>query len=288
MEVQRCERRSSQCCACRWYRQPAPRRSCRRRRSKPERGVTDHLATLDTSEVWENGSRGTAFVRIGWPAGDYTVHIMWEGVLVRRRRTCARSTVRSTTSNGKSIRWNCSQPWRSSVCEASKRARLRFVHADTACMDYWEDCVHTVVLHVRWRGVGPVTTTDYRDPITGVVICPLPASRQGEGRTAPSTARGSRVATSTWERVSCSDPTSARRDPRVIRSWIGRTLNPPLDMLDANARHRRLLRAPADLAGLRRRTARAPGWGIDGKRTRRTPVQRGGSKSGSKQAAHAG
>lgn len=135
---------------------------------RAERGIlTDHLATLDTREVWENGSYGNAFVRIGWPAGDYTVHILWEGVLY--------DDAGDVLINGRlyDIEWeNHPLELQPAVEEfrlrGLQRARFRFVHPDTACMDYWEDCVHTVILHVRWRGYGPVITEDTRDPVTGV------------------------------------------------------------------------------------------------------------------------
>lgn len=129
--------------------------------------LSDRLATLGTNEVWENGSEGHAFVRIGWPAVDYTVHIMWEGVLYDDAGNLL------LKGQGYDIEYEDHpmelQPFVEEFrLRGLERARFRFVHRNTACMDYWEDCVHTVVLHARWRGIGPVTKTDYRDPNTGV------------------------------------------------------------------------------------------------------------------------
>jgi hypothetical protein len=136
--------------------------------ARTDRGIlTDHLATVDTSEVWENGSQGHAFVRVGWPAVDYTVHIHWIGILY--------DDAGDVLINGRDydIEWeNRPLQMQPAVEEfhlrGLQRARFRFVQPDTACMDYFDDCIHTVVLHVRWRGFGPVTTVDQRNPTTGV------------------------------------------------------------------------------------------------------------------------
>jgi hypothetical protein len=133
-----------------------------------DRGVlVDHFASVRTSEAWEDGSEGRLFVRIAWPAVDYTVHIHWIGILY--------DDAGNVLINGRDydIEWEDHptelQPFVEEFrLRGLRRARLRFVHPNTACMDHFEDCVHSVVLHVRWRGYGPVATVDDRDPVTGV------------------------------------------------------------------------------------------------------------------------
>jgi hypothetical protein len=124
--------------------------------------ISDHLATASTpDEVWENGSRGSAFVRIGWPVHDLSLHLHWLGTLY--------DDAGNLLSQEYDIHWE-SDPTLPTAVEkfelrGLKKARLRWASTN-ACLEY-PDCDHTVVIDVRWKGYGPVTTYDGRDPITG-------------------------------------------------------------------------------------------------------------------------
>ncbi len=124
--------------------------------------ISDHLATASTpDEVWENGSHGSPFVRIGWPVHDLSLHLDWLGTLY--------DDAGNVLFHEYDLHWENDPTVLTAVekfkLRGLKKARLRWVQAN-ACLEY-PDCDHTVVIDVRWKGYGPVTTYDGRDPITG-------------------------------------------------------------------------------------------------------------------------
>ena len=129
--------------------------------------LVNHLAAVSTpGEVWENGSRGYTFVRIGWPPADHlTVSLYWFG------------TVYDDAGNvliglGEyEIEIEDLDPASIPAVEkldlrGLEKNRLRWVHPD-ACI-WGAGCMrHTVAIDIRWKGYGPVTRIDRRDPVTG-------------------------------------------------------------------------------------------------------------------------
>jgi hypothetical protein len=114
--------------------------------------LIDHYAIVATpTEVWENGSRGGASIRVGYPADDLTLRLRWGGIvyddagneLVRGSEYDVHAEVDPALFVEKFR------------LHGLKTARFRWVQLD-ACTVWGRGCIesHTVIFDVRWKGYG--------------------------------------------------------------------------------------------------------------------------------------